>query len=52
MSEGKTLVPAKAKQFAEMAKMYAMRNRKPETKPIDKDRILAEKANTGISPRS
>lgn len=52
MSEGKTLTRQKAKQFAEMARIYATRNRKPEPKHIDKDRILAEKASTGISPKS
>jgi hypothetical protein len=47
--EGKKLTPAKAKKYAEMATFYATRNRKPD---IDKDRILAEQASTGISPKS
>jgi hypothetical protein len=47
MAEGKTLTPAKAKQFAEMSKFYAIRNRKPDPKkPAEKERILAEKATT------
>jgi hypothetical protein len=49
--EGKKLTPAKAKKYAEMATFYATRNRKPKP-DIDKDRILAEQASTGISPKS
>lgn len=37
-----------ALEFAEMAKFYATRNRKPA---VDKDKVIAQKANTGIAPR-
>lgn len=56
MSDGKLLTTAKAKQFAEMAVMYATRNRKaedkPADKPVDKDRAIADKASTNISSKT
>lgn len=56
IAEGKRLTPATAKKYAEMAIFYAIRNRKPEEKPalksIEKEKILAGNANTGISPKS
>jgi hypothetical protein len=50
--EGKKLTPTKAKKYAEMATFYATRNRKTDKPDIDKDRILAGQASTGISPKS
>lgn len=46
--------PTKAKKYAEMAITYATRNRKVEEpkKVVDKERVIAEKASTGISPKS
>lgn len=52
ISEGKKLTPEKAKRFAEMAKTYALRNRKPEDKDPTpkkgKDEIMADKASTSV----
>lgn len=50
--EGKKLTPARAKKYAEMAIFQATRNRAPEKVTIDKDRALADKASTGITPKS
>ncbi len=53
--EGKKLDRAKSKKYAEMAKFYATRNRKPVEVPkvkVDKDKILADKAGTGISTKA
>lgn len=52
IAEGKKLTPEKAQKYAEMAKFYATRNRKPEKVVVDKDRVLAEKASTWITPKS
>lgn len=52
--EGKKLTPAKAKKYAEMAIFQATRNRQTEEpkKVVDKDRAMADKASTGITPKS
>ena len=54
IAEGKKLTPSNVKKYAEMAKFYATRNRKVEEpkKTIDKDQLLADKASTGIAPKS
>lgn len=51
----KKLTPTTAKKYAEMAKLYAIRNRpiiEQPKKVIDKEQILAEKASMWISPKS
>lgn len=55
IAEGKKLTPATAKKYAEMAKTYATRNRKPGDDPKpkkDAGDAAAAKAATGISPKS
>jgi SHS2 domain-containing protein len=48
--EGKKLTTAKAKKYAEMAIFQATRNSEPKVTPkVDKERVIAEKASTGIS---
>ena len=40
---GKKLIPDKATKYADMAKLYAIRNRKPK---IDKEKVIASQAST------
>jgi len=40
---GKKLTPDKATKYADMAKLYATRNRKPK---VDKEKIIATQAST------
>ncbi len=42
---GKKLTPDKATKYADMAKLYATRNRKPK---VDKEKIIATQASTWI----
>jgi hypothetical protein len=51
--EGKKLTNTTVKKYAEMAKFYALRNKVEEPKKkIDKDQVIANKADTGIAPKS
>jgi hypothetical protein len=49
--EGKKLTTAKAKKYAEMAIYQATRNSDKPIPKVDKERVIAEKASTGISAK-
>lgn len=47
--EGKRLTPITVKKYVEMAKFYALKDKKPD---VDKEKVLASQASTWISSKS